>query len=70
MFSISSKKQLSAILYFRDSSLKFERSPAIQCFTELKRKIDNGKAENTGNRTFFSDIKVLVLTDKITCDTL
>ncbi|XP_047010166.2 exocyst complex component 3-like protein 4 isoform X3 [Ictalurus punctatus] len=52
-----SKKQLSAILYFRDSSLKFERSPAIQCFTELKRKIDNGKGEITGNHTFFSDIK-------------
>ncbi|MCI4376487.1 hypothetical protein PGIGA_G00188910 [Pangasianodon gigas] len=64
-----SKKQLSAILYFRDSGLKFERSPAIQCFTELKRKIDNRKTENIGNHTFFSDIKVLVLTDKIACYT-
>ncbi|XP_058242107.1 exocyst complex component 3-like protein 4 [Hemibagrus wyckioides] len=53
-----SKKQLSAILYFRDSGLlKFERSPAIQSFNELKRRIDNGKTENTGKHTFFSDIK-------------
>ncbi|KAK3573026.1 hypothetical protein QTP86_012238 [Hemibagrus guttatus] len=54
-----SKKQLSAILYFRDSGfLKFERSPAIQCFNELKHRIDNGKTENTGKHTFFSYIKV------------
>lgn len=65
MVSISRKKQFSAILYFRDSGLKFERSSAIQCFTKLKQKIDGMKTENTGNHdhTFFSDIKVLVLTD-------
>ncbi|KAK2852724.1 hypothetical protein Q7C36_007925 [Tachysurus vachellii] len=53
-----SKKQLSAILYFRDSGfLKFERSSAMQCFSELKCHIDNGKTENIGKHTFFSDIK-------------
>lgn len=60
MFSISSKKQLSAILDFRDSGLKFERS-SIRHFTGLKQKIDNEKTGTNGNHdhTFFSDIKVL-----------
>ncbi|KAI5606361.1 exocyst complex component 3-like protein 4 [Silurus asotus] len=62
------KKQLSALLYFRNSGFKFERSPAIQYFTEIKRKIDNEKTgKNQENHTFFSDIKVLVLIYKMTC---
>lgn len=60
MCSISSKKQFTAILNFRDSGFKFEISPAIQYFTELKQKMDKGKTESNGNHdhTFFSDIKV------------
>ncbi|KAM9476882.1 exocyst complex component 3-like protein 4 isoform 2-T5 [Clarias gariepinus] len=52
-----SKKQFSAILSFRDNGLRFERSPAIQCFIELKRKLENNKTENLGNHVFFSDIQ-------------
>ncbi|KAF5900894.1 exocyst complex component 3-like protein 4 isoform X2, partial [Clarias magur] len=52
-----SKRQFSAILTFRDSGLKFERSPAIHCFTEIKRKLENNKTENPANHVFFSDIK-------------
>ncbi|XP_062852196.1 exocyst complex component 3-like protein 4 isoform X2 [Trichomycterus rosablanca] len=55
-YSDISKKQISAILSFRDNGFRFEKSQVIQHFNELKQKV---KTDHNGNQeqTFFSDIK-------------
>ncbi|XDV49955.1 hypothetical protein PO909_019102 [Leuciscus waleckii] len=48
-----SKKQLSAVLYFRDNSFSLEKHNAINQFTVLKRDAGNTNQD----RSFFTDIE-------------
>lgn len=52
---VFSKKQLSAVLYFRDNSFSLERHNAINQFTVFKRDAGNTNQD----RSFFTDIEVL-----------